>query len=275
MSLRKLPVKAFERPKGLQWDAPSDALARWAGAPQAAEADDPNTISIYDVIGEDLWSGGGVTSSRIAAALRKIGKNPVTVNINSPGGDFFEGVAILNLLLEHPARVSVKVMGLAASAASVIAMAGDDLTIGVGSFLMIHNAWAVAIGNQHDLRAAADILAPFDAAMAEIYAQRTGMDLGEVKGLMDAETWLSANEAIDKGFADAVVEMPARQAEARADVPAKRRIDAILARHGLPRSERRALLRAVAGTHDAAGTVTPRADDWTAGFDQLIATLSH
>ena len=89
----------------------------------AAEADEGATISIYDVIGEDWWTGEGVTAKRIAAALRAIGKEPVTVAINSPGGDMFEGLAIYNLLREHEGEVNVKVLGLAASAGSVIASA--------------------------------------------------------------------------------------------------------------------------------------------------------
>lgn len=131
--------QAFDRPDHLQWDAPSQALSRWSEMPAAAEADNPNTISIYDVIGED-WSGEGVTARRIAAALRRIGENDVTVNINSPGGDMFEGLAIYNLLAEHPGAVNVRVMGIAASAASIIAMAGDTIEMGLGSFIMIHNA---------------------------------------------------------------------------------------------------------------------------------------
>ena len=124
MSLRKLPeAKAFQKPTNFQWDAPSDVLAKWAESPQAAEADDPNTVSIYDVIGEDWWTGGGFTAKRMSAALRSLGKGPVTVAINSPGGDMFEGIAMYSMLREHPGEVTIKVMGLAASAASIIAMA--------------------------------------------------------------------------------------------------------------------------------------------------------
>ncbi len=111
MSLNRTPVAAVARPKSYQWDVPLSALERWESAPQAAEADDPNTISIFDVIGEDYWSGGGFTAKRAAAALRSIGKNPVTVNVNSPGGDMFEGLAIYNLLASHPGEVTVNVMG--------------------------------------------------------------------------------------------------------------------------------------------------------------------
>ena len=109
----------------------------------------------------------------------------MVVNINSPGGDFFEGVAIYNLLREHQGRVTVQVMGLAASAASVIAMAGDQILMGDGSFLMIHNAWAVAIGNRHDMADAAKLLEPFDTAMAKVYAARSGVTEAEAARMMD------------------------------------------------------------------------------------------
>lgn len=277
MSIRKLPeIKAFDRPDGLSWDAPSDALARWASAPMAAEADDANTISIYDVIGEDSWTGGGFTAKRMAGALRSIGSNPVTVNVNSPGGDLFEGVAIFNLLREHPAQVTVKVMGYAASAASLLAMAGDEVQMGVGSFLMIHNAWAFAGGNRHDMRAAADMLEPFDTAMAEIYAARSGLATKEVVKMMDAETWLGGSEAVTKGFADLVIDFPKSDASASVNnkITAKRHIDAMLAKQGMPRSERRALLKEISGTHDAAEPATPCAgDDLTNAIRSLLKTI--
>src|SRR5690606_15536984 len=120
------------------------ALSRWNPGVRAAAEDSETSITIYDVIGEDYWTGGGVTVSRIDGALRKIGNRDVTVFINSPGGDVFEGIAIYNRLREPPANVTVKIMGLAASAASIIAMAGDRIEIGTASFLMVHNAWVVA-----------------------------------------------------------------------------------------------------------------------------------
>lgn len=207
MSLRNLPaVQAFTRPAGLQWDAPSDVLARWsASAPVAAE-DDPATITIYDVIGEDWWTGGGFTAARAAGILRSIGPKPLTVKLNSPGGDMFEGVAIYNLLREHPARVSIDVHGLAASAASIIAMAGDDIRMGLGSFMMIHNAWGAVIGNRHEMRAVADLFEGFDAAMVDIYAARTGRGRDEIVAAMDSETYMGARDAVARGFADSVRE---------------------------------------------------------------------
>ncbi|MGN6208828.1 head maturation protease, ClpP-related [Asticcacaulis sp.] len=274
MSLRKLPkVKAFVKPDGYEWDAPADLLEKWT--PQAAEADSGASISIYDVIGYDYWSGGGFTAARAAAALRQIGPNPVEVLINSPGGDMFEGLAIYNTFREHPAEVTVKVMGMAASAASIIAMSADNLLMGMGSFLMIHNAWGVVVGNQNDMRATAATFAEFDAAMAEIYQARTGLDLTVIEDMMDAETWLRASEAVSKGFANGTIDTPEKTGtNARATVSAKRRLDTILAQANMPRAERRKLLGEIAGTHDAAGTATQDAGpDLSDGIAALIQTL--
>lgn len=271
MSLRHLPApKALQRPDSLGWDAPSEALVAWAERPRAAEADEPNTISVYDVIGYDPWSGDGVTARRVAGALRAIGQKPVTVAINSPGGDMFEGLAIYNLLREHPAEVNVRVMGLAASAASIIAMAGDRIEMGLGSFLMIHNAWGVVIGDSEEMIAAGETFRQFNAAMAEIYAARSGLDEAEIRDMMTAESWIRASEAVDRGFADGTFDGPEEAPEtaaARAEVSARRKLDAALARAGMPRSERRQLMReAAAGTPGAAGTAMP-----SAGFDEGAA----
>lgn len=260
MSLRKLPeIKAFQRPPGWQWDAPSSALERWAARPMAAAGSDDSTITMFEVIGDDYWSGGGVTAKRVSAALRAIGPKAVTVELNSPGGDMFEGLAIYNLLRDHPAEVTVKIMGIAASAASVIAMAGDRVTMGLGSFLMIHNCWGVVVGDQNAMREAAEVFAPFDAAMADIYAARSGMEVAALAAMMDAETFINARDAVEHGLADDVMDdAPADPgAQARAgSINARRRLDSILARQGLPRSERRRLMGEIAGTHDAAGTAT-------------------
>jgi len=283
MSLRKLPEpKAFDRPGGYSWDAPSEALGRWTEKPQAAEADDPNTISIYSVIGEDYWDEG-FTTKRMAGALRSIGRNAVTVNINSPGGDMFEGLAIYNLLREHPAKVTIKVMGVAASAASIIAMAGDDVLMGTGSVLMIHNAWGMVIGNRHDFADAAGVFETFDRSMAAIYAARTGLAEDVVMALLDGAsrasdgTYMTAAQAIEKGFADGEFEAGGN-VSARAGLPAEvmalRRLDAALAKSGLPRTERRALLaEAKGGMSGAAPTVTRDADALATGLSGLLSSI--
>ncbi|MCA2026147.1 ATP-dependent Clp protease proteolytic subunit [Enterobacter sp. K16B] len=146
MSKKQLPAAPAGRPCArVTCETLPFALDRWDGGIKAAATDD-NSISVFDVIGQDYW-GEGVTAKRIAGALRAMNGADVTVNINSPGGDMFEGLAIYNLLREYEGRVTVKVLGIAASAASVIAMAGDEIQIGRGAFLMIHNCWVYAMGN--------------------------------------------------------------------------------------------------------------------------------
>lgn len=279
MSLRKLPeARTFQRPQNFQWDAPSDVLARWAEAPRAAAFDDDTTISMFEVIGEDWWSGGGVTAKRISAALRSIGDRDVTVKINSPGGDMFEGIAIYNLLRGHPAKVTVEVLGWAASAASIIAMAGDEIRMGLGTFMMIHNAWGVVIGNRHDMRDAAELFDGFDAAIVDIYEARTGLKRAAIEKLMDAETFMGPSEAVKNGFADVVDDaLGADQSDAENSVAgavsARRRMDAALAKQGVPRVERRRMFAELAGgTHDAAPTATHDAG-FAAAARQLINTI--
>lgn len=278
MTLRTLPaVQAFDRPDGYHWDAPSTALEKWAAFTPSASADSDTTITIYELIGEDFWSGGGFTAKRMSAALRSIGEKPVTVAINSPGGDMFEGLAIFNMLKDHKFEVTVKVMGLAASAASLIAMAGDTIQMGQGSFLMIHNAWGAVVGDQHAMRDAADMFAPFDAAMAEIYAARSGLDVAEIAQMMNAETFINAKEALAKGFADTSFEETKApemgDANARAELSAKRRLDALLARQGVARAERRKLFRE-AGMRNAAEPATPRAGLDLAAAERLLSALT-
>lgn len=241
-------VAAFSKP---------EAFERWNAGIRASGEIGANVITMYDVIGEDYWSGGGVTLSRVDAALRKIGNQAVEVHLNSPGGDMFEGIAIYNRLLEHPAAVTVKVLGLAASAASIIAMAGDEILIGPASFLMIHNAWVMAMGNRHDMAETAAYLAPFDDAMAGVYAQRSGMAKADVVAMMDAETWLNGSQARDKGLAtgllsaDDLAEDPATTEQARAS-NALRLAEIGLCKSGSSRAEARSLLNRIKGTPGAA-----------------------
>ncbi|HHV69300.1 MAG TPA: Clp protease ClpP [Ochrobactrum intermedium] len=260
MSLRKLPeARKFPRPQNYQWDTPSGVLTKWTEHPLAATpgADGDTTISMFDVIGEDGWSGGGVTANRISAALRSIGNRDVIVRINSPGGDMFEGIAIYNLLRAHPAKVTVEVLGWAASAASIIAMAGDDIRMGLGSFMMVHNAWGLVIGNRHDLREAASLFDGFDAALADIYEARTGMDRVSIERLMDAETFMTAAQAVEYGFADAVDDgVAASSGDAKSTdrrLMARRQTEAALAKAGFTRTMRSEMLSELIGsaTRDA------------------------
>lgn len=162
----------------------------------------------------DMFGGiggwDGIMASRIKEILdSNAGATEIVVNINSPGGDVFEGVAIYNLLATHEANVTTRVYGLAASAASVVAIAGDNVLMGDGSFMMIHNAWTVAIGDSREMAKMGRTLGAIDKELAASYASHTGIDTTEIKSMMDAETWISAADAVDQGFADGTFEAPA------------------------------------------------------------------
>jgi ATP-dependent protease ClpP protease subunit len=254
------------------------AMERWNAGIQAAAEDDKNTISILDAIGFDPWTGDGVTAKRISAALRSMGGADVTVNMNSPGGDMFEGLAIYNILREYKGHVTVKVLGLAASAASIIAMAGDEIQVARSGFLMIHNGWTIAAGNRHQFREVADMMEPFDAAMGDIYSARTGSDLKSMQKLMDAETWIGGSAAVDQGFADALLDSDSIKegAKAQAGIIAARKLDLILAKQGIPRSERRSLIQEIkSGTPCAAEPGTQDAADTLANLAEPIAELER
>ncbi len=263
MTMRDLPSAKVNVRPGLRSELAPAALDRWNSSVKSAADDADNTISILDPIGED-WFGDGVTAKRISAALRNIGKKDVVVSINSPGGDYFEGLAIYNLLREHPAKVTVKIVGIAASAASVIAMAADEVQIARAGFIMIHNTWVVAVGDRHALRDVADWLEPFDVTATDIYAARTGLDEKEIGRMLDRETWIGGADAVDKGFADSLlsadeIESKANNSIASRQQAAAHKFDTLLARANVPRSERRELLQALKGGMPGA-TVTGMQD---------------
>jgi ATP-dependent protease ClpP protease subunit len=159
----------------------------------------PARVDLYDEIG--FW---GVNASDFNAQLNAIAADRIEVHVNSPGGDVFDGIAILNLLRAHPAPVDVVVDGLAASAASFIAMAGDTVTMMPNSQLMIHDASGLCLGNQQDMADMAKLLDLMSDNIASIYAGRTGTDAGQWRDAMRAETWYSADEAVRAGLADQV-----------------------------------------------------------------------
>lgn len=277
MTIKAIPeIKAARLPDAFAFEADHDAVSKWQSGIQAAQAPE-NTISILDIIGEDIF-GDGVTSRRVSAALRRIGDQEVFVDINSPGGDFFEGVAIYNMLRQHSQKVNVRVLGLAASAASVIAMAGDDIQIGRAGFLMIHNAWVIAMGNRHDMAEAAAILEPFDDAMASVYAAQAGIEKSQAAEWMDNETWFNGEQAVEVGLASSLLPKDAITeggAEARAPQNATKKVEALLAKAGLPRDERRSLIGEVKTGPAVADQNRPAVagDDWTAAAQSLINSI--
>lgn len=158
-------------------------------------------LRIYGEIGWEIVTGD------IVKAIQSVGDvDEIAVYVNSPGGFLYDGVTIYNELKNHPASVTVYVYGLAASAASLVAMAGDRIVMGEGSLLMIHNAAGLTMGNAKDHEDVAKSLRKIDNEIARIYARRSGMGVREVKKLMDEETEFSPEEAVEAGFADEVME---------------------------------------------------------------------
>lgn len=159
------------------------------------------TIYLYDVIGEDFF--GGIGSKRFADELATI-KNAkhIDLRINSPGGSVFEGNTIYTLLKSHKAKINVYVDGMAASIASVIAMAGDTVEIATNGMFMIHNPMGGMFGTAEDFRREAVLLDKVRDNIINTYISRTGGDVDELSELMDAETWFTAQESVDRKFAD-------------------------------------------------------------------------
>jgi ATP-dependent Clp protease, protease subunit len=161
-------------------------------------------ILIYSDIGPEEW--GGVSAKAIKAQLDTMNDaGEITVRINSPGGDVFDGFAIYNLLSQHPAKVNVKVDGWAASAASVIAMAGDSVEMAANALMMIHNPWTLAIGDAEAMLKTAALLEQIKGSIVTTYKAKVGMSEEEISALMDAETWFDAQGAMDAGLATAIV----------------------------------------------------------------------
>lgn len=235
---------------GSDWKFETRALAPdFEKVEVTALASERPTISIFGYIGDD-GEGGGVTTARIAGALRSVAGKPITVEINSPGGNYFEGVAAYNLLRRHDADVRVEVVGIAASAASVIAMAGDEIVIAANAEIMIHEARGLFYGTKSEMRGAWETLAHIDTAMCETYSARSGRPVAEFEAMIAGQdVFLRGQEAIDAGLADALMEREAQMpvyASAPGPYPRdKASLDKFLEKQGMPRAERRDLFRGI------------------------------
>ena len=161
-------------------------------------------IDIYDEIGWD-WLFGGTSAADMVAELAELDVDQIDLHINSPGGDVYEGIAILNALRQHPARIVTTVDGIAASAASFIAMAGDEVVMARNAEMMIHEALGICIGWASDMHDAGDRLDKISNNIASIYADRAGGTVEDWRSAMTAETWYSDQEAVDAGLADRVL----------------------------------------------------------------------
>lgn len=181
----------------------------------AKRVDEDYVIDIFDFIGSDFWAEG-VTPRAIARALADAGDTKkIVVRLNSPGGDVFDGTAIYNLLRGMEGKtVRVEIHGLAASMASIIALAGDEVVMAEGSMYMIHNPWALGIGESEDLRKTAGMLDKIKSNMLDIYMRRANVSRDQISKMMDDETWMDPAEAVKYGFADSVTAMDDKAAAA-------------------------------------------------------------
>lgn len=184
-------------------------------------------LYIYDVIGLDWWTGGGVTAQSVQKALDGMkGASGLDVYINSPGGDIFDAKAIYAQIRRFQGECVVYVDGIAASAATFIAMAGDRIITNPAATWMIHRVWARTSGNTADFRAMADTLDMEDTTFAETYAKRTKQSVDDVRAWMEAETWMNASEAKARGFTDEIAEVSSSDTDA--DVAALLNLSATL-----------------------------------------------
>lgn len=168
--------------------------------PRAAEGEGEEVeILLYDEIG--FW---GIQARDFVRELKAVTASTINLRINSPGGEVFDGHAIYNALRAHPARIVTHVDGIAASIASEIALAGDEILMAENAFLMIHDPWVLTIGNAADHRKSAEVLDKIGQSILDVYTKRSSLDEDEVRALMAEETWLTAEEAVASGFADSI-----------------------------------------------------------------------
>ncbi len=184
---------------------------------EAKAEGDHVTVYMYDVIDADY----GISAREFSQAVAGLeGAPTLNLRINSPGGDVFEARAIATAIKAYAGKVVAHIDGLAASAATTIAAAADEVIIADGSFYMIHNAWTLAMGDKNDFTETAALLDKVDGAIRADYVARTGMGEGEVRAMMDAETWLTAQEAVDMKFADKLADKPKAKNAARWNIAA-------------------------------------------------------
>lgn len=177
-------------------------------------------IAIYEQIGLDWWTGDGMTAKRFRDELAALGDiSALRVRLNSPGGDAFDGFTIYNLLREHPALVEMRVDGNAASAASIIAMSGDEVVMAPASSMMIHRAMTIGAGNRNDFAKILELLDMVDGQISDTYARKSGRKSETFLKMMDAETWLTAEDAVKERLADRIDEPKDTKAKAACPEP--------------------------------------------------------
>ena len=245
-----------------------------------AAAESRGELYLYDVIGEGWF--GGISSKSVADALEKFkarGATEVCVYINSPGGDAFEGIAILNVLRRFDGKKTICVDGLAASAASIIAMAGDEIVMGQGAMMMVHDPWNIVMGSAPDLRKEADNLDKLRDALRDVYCARTGIDAKKCEQMMADETWMTAAEAVAAGFATSVSTDDEQDPDGDEDGQARASIDRVLSRYRKTpknlRAGRRLPVAAAAGPMPAHPSKEPENMHAIAAVLALAATATE
>ena len=184
----------------------------WLSYQPRASAMEPATIQIFDQIGEDWFGGSGVSAKAFSQTLQDVGQGPLVVEINSPGGNVWDGLSIYNMLRGRQAPVTTRVVGIAASIASIIALAGDTVEMAEASLFMIHDPSGMVAGTSEDMRKMADALDQHAEVLASIYAKATGKPTSQIRAAMKAETWFTAQEAIRFGLAHRATEQLAMAA---------------------------------------------------------------
>jgi len=179
-------------------------------------------ILLYEMIGQDFWTGEGTTAKSFAEDLKAAGGGirKIHLRVNSPGGNVFDGLAIYNTLLSHGATVTAQVDGLAASIASVIIMAASEISMGDNAMMMIHNPSTLIAGDSNEMRKMADTMDKVKTSMITAYRRHTRKSSDQIGALMDAETWMTAGETVDNGFAEKVITPKGDDADVAAAVRA-------------------------------------------------------
>ena len=308
MTMPRAVMRAWDRIKGFTLRAVGKESVENTGATLTVRAagSDRTEILLYSEIGYF-----GITAERFVAALNAVSTRAIDLRINSPGGDVFDGLAIANAMRAHPSRITVYIDGIAASIASIIALAGDRVKIADNAFLMIHNPWTIALGDAREFRTVADVLDKFTLSLAGEYVKKSGAKLETITAQMDAETWFSAQEALDAGLVDAIegeadtataaafdLSIYARAPQAlkastlRAEVdertgerPTTRELEKVLRDAGLTRAEARQMVsvaqykhdpKSNTSTQDSSTHATRDADEATAKIArELLADLNR
>ena len=181
-------------------------INNWLSYQPRASASEPATLQIFDQIGEDWFGGSGISAKAFSQALQDVGQGPLVIEINSPGGNVWDGLAIYNMLRGRQAPVTTRVVGIAASIASIIALAGDTVEIADAALFMIHDPSGMVAGTSEEMRKMADALDQHAEVLAGIYSKVTGRPTSQIRAAMKEETWFTAQEAIQFGLADKMTE---------------------------------------------------------------------